>query len=57
MLNFSSRRLPVLALTLAALFLSIPARLAAELVWTPGTGWTVVGGAFSGLLGTEGRRG
>ena len=55
MLNFSFRRLPVLALTLAALFLSIPARLAAELVWTPGTGWTVVGGAFSGLLGTEGR--
>jgi hypothetical protein len=48
MLNFSFRRLPVLALTLAALFLSSPARLAAELVWTPGTGWTVVGGAFSG---------
>lgn len=55
MLNLFSRRLPLLTLALTAVFLSIPARLAAELVWTPGTGWTVRGGAFSGLLGTEGR--
>jgi outer membrane protein assembly factor BamD len=55
MLNHFSRRPALLTLALAAVFLSIPARLAAELVWTPGTGWTVQGGAFSGLLGTEGR--
>jgi outer membrane protein assembly factor BamD len=55
MLNLFSRRPALLTLALAAVFLSLPARLAAELVWTPGTGWTVQGGAFSGLLGTEGR--
>jgi outer membrane protein assembly factor BamD len=55
MLNHFSRRPALLTLALAAVFLSIPARLSAELVWTPGTGWTVQGGAFSGLLGTEGR--
>ena len=49
------RRLPVLALTLAAIFLSLPARLAADLVWTPGSGWRVEGGALSGLAGVEGR--
>ena len=55
MLNFFLRRLPVVALTLAAVFFSFPARLAAELVWTPGTGWRVDGGALSGLAGAEGR--
>ena len=55
MSNLFLRRLPVLALTLAALFLSLPARLAADLVWKPGTGWQVDGGAVSGLLGSEGR--
>jgi outer membrane protein assembly factor BamD len=53
--NLFLRRLPVLALTLAAVFFSLPARLAAELVWTPSTGWQVEGGALSGLAGTEGR--
>lgn len=55
MSNLFLRRLPILALTLAAVFLSLPARLAAELVWKPGTGWQVDGGAISGLLGSEGR--
>ena len=54
MLNLFLRRLPLLALTLAAAFF-FPARLAADLVWTPGTGWRVEGGALSGLAGTEGR--
>ncbi|MBC7369588.1 MAG: outer membrane protein assembly factor BamD [Undibacterium sp.] len=53
--NLFLRRLPVLALTLAAVFFALPARLAADLVWTPATGWRVDGGALSGLLGTEGR--
>jgi len=48
------RRLPLLALTLAAAFFFVPARLAADLVWTPATGWRVEGGAFAGLAGTEG---
>ena len=55
MSNLFLRRLPVLALTLAALFLAQPARLAADLVWKPGTGWQVEGGAVSGLLGSDGR--
>jgi outer membrane protein assembly factor BamD len=28
----------------------------ADLVWTPGTGWRVEGGALSGLTGTDGRK-
>jgi outer membrane protein assembly factor BamD len=45
----------VRALGLTAFFLvcfaTVPAR--AELVWTPGSGWTVEGGALSGLIGDE----
>ncbi|WP_438483476.1 tetratricopeptide repeat protein [Oleiharenicola lentus] len=39
---------------LAALAL-IPARLAADLVWTPQTGWRVEGGALSAIAGPEGQ--
>lgn len=35
--------------------LMLPARLAAEVVWNPDTGWRIEGGALSGLIGTEGR--
>ncbi len=45
--------LPLLLALLAALLL--PARVAAELVWTPGQGWRVEGGALAGLTGEEGR--
>ena len=50
------RRLPLLSLlaVLAALLLS-PARLAADLVWTPEGGWKVEGGALATLMGEEGR--
>lgn len=50
------RRLAPLTLlaVLAALSLS-PARLAADLVWTPEGGWKVQGGALSTLMGEEGR--
>jgi len=44
---------PLLAV-LATLLLS-PARLAADLVWTPDGGWKVQGGALAELMGTEGR--
>ncbi len=39
----------------AAVVLLLPARLAAELVWSPQTGWRLEGGALSGLTGTESR--
>lgn len=39
---------------LAALLLS-PARLSADLVWTPEGGWKVEGGALATLMGEEGR--
>jgi outer membrane protein assembly factor BamD len=50
------RRLPLLSLlaVLTALLLS-PARLAADLVWTPEGGWKVEGGALATLMGDEGR--
>lgn len=46
--------------TLSALFVVVialfgAARLSAELVWTPGQGWRVEGGALAGLSGEEGR--
>lgn len=40
----------------AALLLSLPARLAADLVWTPAGGWKIEGGVASGLGGPEGER-
>jgi outer membrane protein assembly factor BamD len=38
-----------------ALAAVLPVRLAADLVWSPQTGWRVEGGAISGLIGEEGR--
>jgi outer membrane protein assembly factor BamD len=46
--------LPALLAVLAALLFA-PARLAADLVWTPEAGWKVQGGALAGLMGEEGR--
>jgi len=43
----------VLASFLALLF--VPARLAADLIWTPQGGWHVEGGVLEGLGGNEGR--
>lgn len=34
---------------------AIPSQLSAEVVWAPGTGWRIEGGALSGLTGLEGR--
>ncbi len=50
------RRLPLL-LSLAALsgLLLSPARLAAELIWTPQGGWRVEGGVLAGLATEDGR--
>jgi len=50
------RRLPFL-LFLAALsgLLIFPARLAAELIWTPQGGWRVEGGVLAGLATEDGR--
>lgn len=46
-----------LSLSFAAvsLLLFVPARLAADLIWTPGGGWRVEGGALAGLGGEDGR--
>jgi outer membrane protein assembly factor BamD len=50
------RRLPFLSLLAAtAALLLAPARLAADLVWTPQDGWKVEGGALAGFSGEEGR--
>ena len=44
---------PVLAALLAVVFAA--PRLSADLVWSPGTGWRVEGGALAVLSGPEGR--
>ncbi len=45
------------ALLLAvALLLAFPARMAADLVWTPSGGWKIEGGLTSGLAGDDARR-
>lgn len=50
------RRLPLLSLLAAtAALLLAPARLAADLVWTPQDGWKAEGGALAGFSGEEGR--
>ncbi|MFI5356024.1 MAG: outer membrane protein assembly factor BamD [Opitutales bacterium] len=54
MLSSLVRRLPF-CLLLAAFALALPARLAADLVWSPDTGWRIEGGILSGLTGAEGR--
>ncbi len=43
------------ALSLFALFLALSAGIRAELVWTPGEGWSIEGGALSGLVGADAR--
>ncbi|MDR1012024.1 MAG: tetratricopeptide repeat protein [Opitutaceae bacterium] len=44
-------------LTLAAIItlVTLPAHLAADLVWTPETGWKAEGGILTGLTGPDGR--
>jgi outer membrane protein assembly factor BamD len=49
------RPLPLLFLAALAVLSLLPARLAADLVWTPEGGWKVEGGALSTLMGEEGR--
>jgi outer membrane protein assembly factor BamD len=39
----------------AALAIGVTPRLAADLTWTPATGWQLEGGALSGLAGSQGR--
>ena len=43
------------ALLLLALFVALSAGTRAELVWTPGEGWRIEGGALSGLVGADAR--
>lgn len=43
------------SLLVAFVTLAIPSQLSAELIWTPGAGWRIEGGALSGLTGVEGR--
>lgn len=52
--SLSLRRL-LSGLIAATLLILAPARLAADLVWSPQTGWHMEGGALSGLAGTDGR--
>lgn len=49
------RRSRLLALSLLLIALFAPAWLRAELVWTPGNGWQVEGGALAVVSGEEGR--
>ncbi|MBP6508579.1 MAG: outer membrane protein assembly factor BamD [Opitutaceae bacterium] len=54
-MSFFSTCCRLSGLIIAALVLLAPARLAADLVWNPQTGWRVEGGALAGLSGVEGR--
>jgi outer membrane protein assembly factor BamD len=53
--NIFSRRTLLPLWFAAALALGITPRLAADLTWTPSTGWQLEGGALSGLAGPQGR--
>ncbi|PTY07256.1 outer membrane protein assembly factor BamD [Opitutaceae bacterium EW11] len=44
-----------LGFALLAFFATLSGRLAADLVWSPQTGWRIEGGVLSGLTGPEGR--
>lgn len=55
MLSSLIRRL-LPALFFAAALSCLPARLAADLVWSRATGWRVEGGVMSGISGSEGRK-
>ena len=48
---------PTLLLAALTVLLFVPARLAADLIWTPQGGWKVEGGALASLGGEEGRNG
>src|SRR5688572_19767820 len=50
-----ARRLPAVLCVLFSIVCVLTAALRADLVWTPQTGWSVEGGALSGLAGAEGR--
>ncbi|MBI5381730.1 MAG: outer membrane protein assembly factor BamD [Opitutae bacterium] len=52
---FSALRRFLPLLVLAAGVFSLPARLAAELVWSPEGGWRIEGGVLSGLTGPDGK--
>ncbi len=52
MSHFALRRF-TLGLMLVVFALVVPGRLAADLVWTPQTGWKVEGGVLAGLTGSE----
>ena len=45
----------LLSLAALSLLLLTPARLAADLIWTPQEGWRVEGGVLAGLGGEDGR--
>jgi len=55
MVFFALRRLFPIFLAAAAVSL-LPSRLAADLIWSPQTGWLIEGGALSGLVGTDGAK-
>jgi len=45
----------LLSLAAVSLLASLPSRLAADLIWTPQSGWHVEGGVLAGLGGEDGR--
>jgi len=49
------RYFPALSLALLATLFLQPARLAADLIWTPQGGWRMEGGVLGGLDTVEGR--
>jgi len=53
--TFFSRRLVLLLWAAAAFALTAAPRLAADLVWSPQSGWEIQEGALSGLTGAQGR--
>ena len=55
MVTFDSMRRfnPTLLLAALSVLLLVPARLAADLVWTPDAGWKVQGGALAAFSGDE----
>ena len=53
--NIFSRRSLLPIWIAAAIALCATPRLAADLTWTPSTGWQLEGGALSGLAGPQGK--
>ncbi len=54
-LFFMRRPTPLLLLAVLVAVMLAPLRLAADLVWTPESGWKVQGGVLASLQGDEGR--